>query len=239
VRKLRTFLEPLRRQVLPELVGDPETLLVDSTLLEVLHPRQVKQSAGFEGAAWVRWGSFAFHRGDYERASVFHGEALTLYGELGDEHGVAWALMCLGAQEVEQGHHERAKPLFEAALTFSRRLGDRRTVAYALHNLGEVARHSGEYERAKTLGVETLSVFRETDDEWCVARTLAWLGTVTMYKSDDLEAAADFLREGLVLNRDVGNWEWVAYSLENFGALAGVKSQGARCEAVGGGTGPA
>jgi hypothetical protein len=61
VRKLRIFLEPLRRQVLPELVGDPETLLVDSTLLEVLHPRQVKQSAGFEGAAWVRWGSFAVY----------------------------------------------------------------------------------------------------------------------------------------------------------------------------------
>ena len=61
VRKLRTFLEPLRRQVLPELVGDPETLLLDSTLLEVLHPRQVKQSAGFEGAAWVRWGSFAVY----------------------------------------------------------------------------------------------------------------------------------------------------------------------------------
>jgi hypothetical protein len=61
VRKLRRFLEPLRRCVLPELVGDPETLIVDSTLLEVLHPRQVSQSAGFEGAGWVRWGSFAVY----------------------------------------------------------------------------------------------------------------------------------------------------------------------------------
>jgi len=60
--RLRRFLEPLRRRVLPELVGDPETLIVDSTLLAVLHPRQVKQSAvGFEGAAWVRWGSFAVY----------------------------------------------------------------------------------------------------------------------------------------------------------------------------------
>ena len=62
VRKLRRFLEPLRWEILPELVGEPETLLVDSTLLEVLHPRQVGQSAGWgspsEGAAWVRWGSF-------------------------------------------------------------------------------------------------------------------------------------------------------------------------------------
>lgn len=61
VRRLRRFLEPLRRTVLPELVGEPETLLIDSTLLEVLHPRQVKQSAGFEGAGWVRWGSFALY----------------------------------------------------------------------------------------------------------------------------------------------------------------------------------
>jgi hypothetical protein len=61
VRKLRRFLEPLRREILPELVGEPETLIVDSTLLEVLHPRQVPQSAGFAGAAWVRWGSFAVY----------------------------------------------------------------------------------------------------------------------------------------------------------------------------------
>ena len=59
--RLRRFLEPLRRAVVPELVGDPETLIVDSTLLSVLHPRQVKQSAGFEGAAWVRWGSFSVY----------------------------------------------------------------------------------------------------------------------------------------------------------------------------------
>jgi len=50
-------LEPLRRDVLYEMVGNPETLLVDSTLLSVLHPRQVSQSPGFSGAAWVRWGS--------------------------------------------------------------------------------------------------------------------------------------------------------------------------------------
>ncbi len=63
VRKLRRYLEPVRREILPELVGDPETLLVDSTLLEVLHPRQVTQSAGFEGAGWVRWGSLSASTG--------------------------------------------------------------------------------------------------------------------------------------------------------------------------------
>jgi Transposase DDE domain len=61
LKKLRRFLEPLRREILSEMVGNPETLLVDSTLLSVLHPRQVAQGSGFSGAAWVRWGSFSVY----------------------------------------------------------------------------------------------------------------------------------------------------------------------------------
>jgi hypothetical protein len=61
VKKLRRYLEPLQREILPGLVGEPETLLVDSTLLEVIHPRQVAQGSGFAGAAWVRWGTFSVY----------------------------------------------------------------------------------------------------------------------------------------------------------------------------------
>ena len=65
VRKLRRYFEPLRKEILPELVGDPETLIVDSTLLSVVHPREVSQSGGWgslsAGAAWVRWGSFSVY----------------------------------------------------------------------------------------------------------------------------------------------------------------------------------
>jgi hypothetical protein len=61
VRKLRRYFEPLRRAILSELVGEPETLIVDSTLLSVLHPREVSQGSGFEGASWVRWGSFSVY----------------------------------------------------------------------------------------------------------------------------------------------------------------------------------
>ncbi|MDQ4064362.1 MAG: transposase [Actinomycetota bacterium] len=66
LRGLRRFLEPLRRAVVSEqLVGEPETLLVDSTMLSVLHPREVRQAADWgsrsAGAAWVRWGSFSVY----------------------------------------------------------------------------------------------------------------------------------------------------------------------------------
>jgi hypothetical protein len=58
VGKLRRYLEPLRRAILPELVGEPETLIVDSTLLAVSlpDPRVVGRGRsgrrGSEEAAW-------------------------------------------------------------------------------------------------------------------------------------------------------------------------------------------
>jgi hypothetical protein len=66
IRNLRRHFEPLRRAtILGELVGEPETLIVNSTLLAVLHPREVSQSGGWgssaAGAAWVRWGSFSVY----------------------------------------------------------------------------------------------------------------------------------------------------------------------------------
>jgi tetratricopeptide (TPR) repeat protein len=173
-------------------------------------------------------GTFAWHRGDYEQATFFHGEALKLYRELGDEGNAAFALLCLGVQDLEQGDHDRARPFFEEALAISRELGDKRNIVYALHNLAEVARHTGHYEQARTLGMEAVSVSREMDDKWTVARDFVWLGMVTAYEGDDYEEAAGFLEEGFALIREVGDWEWVAYSLDSFAVLAGAKAQGKR-----------
>jgi predicted ATPase len=173
-------------------------------------------------------GTFAWHRGDYEQATVFHGEALETYRDLGDEGNAAFALLCLGVQDLEQGEHERARPFFEEALEISRGLGDQRTIGYALHNLAEVARHTGHYEQARTLGMEAVSVSREMDDKWTLARNFVWLGMVTAYMSDDYEQAAGFLDEGLELILEVRDWEFVAYALHSFAALAGAKGQGER-----------
>jgi predicted ATPase/class 3 adenylate cyclase len=173
-------------------------------------------------------GTFAWHRGDYEQATRFHGEALELYRELGDEGNSAFALLCLGVQDLDQGEHERARPFFEEALVISRELGHKRNIVYALHNLAEVARHTGQYEKARSLGMEVVSVSQEMDDKWTVARDYIWLGIVTAYKGDDYEEAAGYLEEGFALVREVGDWEWVAYALDCFAVIAGAKGQGER-----------
>ena len=95
-------------------------------------------------------GTFAFYRADFDRAIELHGEALELYRQVGDDSGVAFALLCLGAQYAEKGDHERAAPFLEEALAVSREIGDKPNIANALHNLAEVERQGGDYERAKS-----------------------------------------------------------------------------------------
>jgi predicted ATPase len=199
-----------------------------SRWIEATLSRSDHTYGGARAKALSEAGTFAWHRGDYEQATGFHGEALALYRELGDEGNAAFALLCLGVQDLDQGEHEGARPFFEDALAISRELGDKRNIVYALHNLAEVARHTGQYEQARTLGMEAVSVSLEMDDKWTVARNFVWLGIVTAYRGDDYEEAAGFLEEGFALIREVGDWEFVAYAMDCFAVIAGAKAQGER-----------
>ena len=118
-----------------------------------------------------------------------HGEALELYRELGDDSGVAFALMCLGAQYGEKGDHERGAPFFEEALALSRRIGDRRNIVMTLQNLADVERQRGNYERAKTLGMESMALAREMEDKWQLARIVGWVGLLTVFRLDEHDLA--------------------------------------------------
>jgi len=155
-------------------------------------------------------------------------EALALYRQLEDEGGVSFSLNCLGNQQCEQGDDEGTVPFLEEALVLSRRIGDKRIIAFVLWNLAEVARHRGDYVQAKTLGLESQALSREMADKWQLARITGWLGVVTVYSSDDHDAAEGFLKESLTLNREIGSLEYVAYCLEGFAGLAGARAQGAR-----------
>jgi tetratricopeptide (TPR) repeat protein len=173
-------------------------------------------------------GTFAFYRADYDHAIGLHGEALELYRELGDDSGVAFALLCLGAQHMEKGDPERAAPFLEEALALSHRIGDKRNIADTLHNLAEVERQRGNYERAKTLGMQSIALAREMEDKWQLAVVVGWAGLLAVWSGDDHDLAERSLEEALALDRELGNWAYGAYCLESFAGLAGARGQGAR-----------
>ncbi len=155
VRKLRRYLEPLRRTILKELVGDPESLLIDSTLLSVLHPRQVSQGSGFDGAAWVRWGSFSVYGVklhllcatnrvpiSYELTAANVADislAEELINEAALEDGVARKLLGDLAYRSEELREELAEVgILLATEPSERRHGVRQRIEIALSNLKRV-----------------------------------------------------------------------------------------------------
>jgi predicted ATPase/class 3 adenylate cyclase len=173
-------------------------------------------------------GTFAFYRTDFDHAIELHGEALELYRQVGDDNGVAFALLCLGAQHMEKGDHERAAPFLEEALALSRRIGDKRNIAGTLHNLGEVERQRGNYERAKALGMESIALLREIKDDYNLSMVVGWVGLLEVWSGDEPDLAEGFLKEALALESELGYWAYGAYCLEGFAGLAGAREQGAR-----------
>jgi predicted ATPase/DNA-binding SARP family transcriptional activator/DNA-binding CsgD family transcriptional regulator len=244
-RRLEADHDNMRAALSWSLEREPETAL---SLAGALARFWQMRAHFFEGSAWLEAalrqsdrveaatraklsteaGTFAFYRADFDRAIVLHGEALELYRQVGDDNGVAFALLCLGAQYLEKGDYDSAAPYLEEALAISRRIGDKPNTAGTLHNLAEVERQRGNYERAKSLGMESIALAREIGDKWRVARVVGWVGLAAVWSSDEHDLAEGFLKEALALDRELGSWSYGAFCLEAFAGLAEARGQEAR-----------
>jgi DNA-binding CsgD family transcriptional regulator/tetratricopeptide (TPR) repeat protein len=201
-----------------------------SSWLEAGLRRNGRVNADIRARASIEAGTFAWCRGDHDRAIAFHREALTLYRDLGDERGVAFALIFWAVQELETGDRERAAhatPHLEEALALGRKLGDALISAYALHNLGGVAQVRGDYERCLAYGEEALSIYRKMGDSFMLADALSGLGWAAAINGDH-EAAARYIGEGLPLAQELGNGLLSAMCLEELAIVYGAKGEGTR-----------
>jgi DNA-binding CsgD family transcriptional regulator len=54
------------------------------------------------------------------------------------------------------------------------------------------------------------------------------VGMLSVWSDEEHDQGEGYLKEALVLNRELGNWAYVAYCLEAFAGLAGARGQGAR-----------
>jgi len=141
-------------------------------MLSVLHPRQVNQSAGFTGAAWVRWGSFSVYGVKLHLLSATNGVPIsyeltpanvadiTLTEELLEE-------AALGDGVVRRLHGDlayRSEALKEALAEVGvllqtepaeRRLGTRQRIEIALWSLKKRVFGLGETLATTLVGVAT------------------------------------------------------------------------------------
>ena len=85
---------------------------------------------------------------DAAAASACAGEALSLFGALDCQPGVAHALNVIGEIARASGDDDAAKEAYEACLSICRETGETRRVAIMLFNLAFLAQHRGDHRAA-------------------------------------------------------------------------------------------
>jgi tetratricopeptide (TPR) repeat protein len=133
--------------------------------------------------------------GDYQSAAPLADEGLRTWRALGDQHGIAVALIRQGQIAFETGEYQRATMLFTEARTIFRNLGGESgpEVPTTLW-LAEVAQAQGAFDRAQSLYDEVLAEARVHGDGHAVAHALRELARLRRAQGDS-EQALMLLRE--------------------------------------------
>jgi predicted ATPase/DNA-binding CsgD family transcriptional regulator len=168
--------------------------------------------------------------GDLTEAGSLYEQSLEMSRALGDESGVAAALLGLGNVVMWQGEYDISHSLYEECLAIGRRLGDRRVISSALSMIGVIFMRKGEYQAAQFPLDEALAIERELGDGAETAGTLTMQGTVAIHLGE-YERAKALIEEGLGIAREL-RVDWViAFSLARLGMIALRQGDPKRAEA--------
>jgi predicted ATPase/DNA-binding CsgD family transcriptional regulator len=181
--------------------------------------------------ALTKAGEVAFLQCDYEVAVGHLQHALAVIDELGDRRAAATAIHRLGSIAREQGRYAEAHERHRQALAICEELGDRRGVAASQNYLGFVFWLSGDAAAAETICSTALAAFEQAGNLEDTAVTLISLGASALYR-DELELAAERLRQALAISRRLGFQEGIAWSLHELAITERRQRRPARDQAL-------
>jgi tetratricopeptide (TPR) repeat protein len=161
----------------------------------------------------------ALHEAKIEslQAEPFAREGLEIYKELGDQPGIAFALLMLGSALCGHDDYVAGRPLIFESLALYRTLGNKVGIANVLNLLGNFADEQ-DPARARVYLEESLALTRELGDTAGVANRLGNLGR-TAYREGNFAAARAWLTEALELQRSLGISD-ISFLIEALGELA-------------------
>ena len=169
-------------------------------------------------------GTMAGGQADLRSAESLLEESLTLFRELGDKRGAAFALGSAAQVAIGQGRHERGVAFFEEGADLFLEVGEKWGAAVMFSFLAVVWRDRGEYGRANRLAERGLALAREMGDRQGTSIALYVLA-VLEHASGEHERARGLFEEGLKLSAEVGDETNVAYCLEGLGGVAGAAGE--------------
>ena len=178
-------------------------------------------SRGRAGAL-VAAGSLAAFQHDFETARACLEAAVAAWTEIGDNGGIAVALLNLSQTELSSGNTERAAALLHRSLELFRALNDDSGTAACLYRLGDLAATLGDFDRARALTEESLVLSRSCGDAYRISSALHVLGHLA-YERGDIRTASTLLSDGLASAAELGDRRGVAICLESAALVADVR----------------
>ena len=164
-------------------------------------------------------GALAALQNDFNVARSALNEAIALSKDLGDEEGVALALIYLGNIVADQGDPAKGRQLHEESLALFRRLGNNWGAAIVLNTLGVTARILGDYDRATKLHQQSLELFRTQGDKRYTAIVLIDLGFV-LERRGQYERAREIVNQALSFFVELGDRVGMAASFLLLGSIS-------------------
>jgi predicted ATPase/DNA-binding XRE family transcriptional regulator len=164
-------------------------------------------------------GRLAWFQGEFARVNTLVEESLTLYQDLGDDAGAAFALLVLGRTAVSQGNLVRGETLVEESLASFREQGNTWGIARAIIVLGDKMLFGGDVDRATSRFQKALDMARALEDAEGVALSLLYLGRAAHMRGDDARSNT-LLKESLMVFEDSVDSRGVAEVLLEQGRVA-------------------
>jgi predicted ATPase/DNA-binding CsgD family transcriptional regulator len=189
-------------------------------------------AAGNEAPAAVRAkasrdaGTMAYAQGDFDQAVALQERSLTLWRQVGDTWGIAWAL---GSVSVARGRlnnrdDERSIAMLEQALALFRQLEDPWHMAWCLWMLAGSRVDPLSTQRVVTPLDEPLALFRQVGDAWGTGHVLGSLAVLQMAWGN-LTEAQQLLEEGTTLLQTIGDKRGLSQLKHTRGLLAQARGE--------------
>jgi predicted ATPase/class 3 adenylate cyclase len=149
-------------------------------------------------------GSFARMIGDFERAAHLLEAATSIWRDLHDREGTAWALSHLGLAKQWLGELDAGVEILEESLGLRVELGEDRGIARSLFHLAIAEDFRGRFGKAAELYQRTLEIQQRIGDNWGSARVLGYLAKVLLRSGDDA-GAEPLCERALKLSEEVAD----------------------------------
>jgi CHAT domain-containing protein/Tfp pilus assembly protein PilF len=168
-------------------------------------------------------------RRDLAQAEVAFRLIRSIAERIGDQEGLAFAIVSLGVLHYSRAEYQQALELFELHLTLEPVKRDRVMTARMVSNVGSTKRLLGDYPGALDYFQRSLKMAEEVNDKKLIGNALNNIGVVNRDQGN-YGRALEYFEKSLTVSEALGDKLAISLALNNVGTIHG--SQGNQSQAL-------